>query len=258
MIKRLLKQIIPSQILWWPRYYTFYRRLNKRDKDLLILDAGCGEGIAAHGLLKRGFRVIGVDKSFEAIRERSAGNRSGIFLVCDLAHLPFKDMAFDIIFSLDVLELIKDVNRVFCEFSRVLNKDGRLTFSIPNDYVCSAKLFTAQQVLRRITPSFLKTRDMPGGKAWLDFTSDEMARKLGCVENYSPDTVIKEAEKLFSVSYWQFFNKVFTSLATDITYGIKWAYYSRFPLFFIAVRIDQYIFKRVQGYFLFFEMKKTR
>lgn len=45
------------------------KKLGIKKKSSLILDAGCGSGFPAVDLIKRGYRVIGIDKSSEMVRQ---------------------------------------------------------------------------------------------------------------------------------------------------------------------------------------------
>lgn len=254
-IKKLLKSLIPSPIYWLPRYHLFLKRLNYKNNDL-ILDAGCGEGIVTIYLAKKKLEIVGIDDSFEQVKQAQLSYNKNIFSLSDINHLPFKKDTFDLIFSLDVLEYVKDIEKVFVEFHRLLKPKGKLIISVTRDYTCSAKLFILQKILRKITPHFLYTHDLPKNRSWLDFTSKEMAEKLGHSNTYSLSEIIKKSRGLFELSFYKYFIKIAMTLATDIVYGIKGFYYLRFLLFFVATRIDYYFFKKMPGYFILLELMK--
>lgn len=97
-----------------------------------VLDAGCGPGLYAEELLRRGADLVGVDVTPEMVdraRER-VGDRA-TFHVADLSQpLAFAaDEAFDGIVSPLVLDYIDDWDAVFSEFSRVLKPGGWLVYS---------------------------------------------------------------------------------------------------------------------------------
>jgi SAM-dependent methyltransferase len=96
-----------------------------------MLDAGCGSGrvfqyrfeAAQHPRL-----IAGVDVTTEP-----RGNRNiDAALRADLAHLPFRDGAFDIAVSSHVAEHLTQPDAVFRELARVVRPGGRLLVLTPN------------------------------------------------------------------------------------------------------------------------------
>ncbi|MCM8781094.1 MAG: class I SAM-dependent methyltransferase [Candidatus Omnitrophica bacterium] len=253
MLKKLLKSIIPSQLFWIPRYYLFHQRLSLRNHGI-ILDAGCGEGIVTEDLLKRKLKVVGVDISLAQLRVAESRCHRDIFVQADVGHLPFKDGIFDIVFSLDVLGNVKSIRDVFLEFHRVLKPEGILFISVRREYHSSCKLFVLQRAIRKITPRFLYTRDLPNGMAWLDSTSEEEKERLGNI--YSLAELEEKSRGLFRIIQQEYFMKMFTALARDVVYGVKGFYYIRCILFFMVIRIERYFFKRMPGYCIFLELMK--
>lgn len=100
---------------------------------LRVLDLGCGHGMAAVVLARRGGAVTACDLSLEYVREArsraDANSVQGQFLVCDGEHLPFADATFQriwgnaILHHLDARQAAKELYRVmapksiavFCE-----------------------------------------------------------------------------------------------------------------------------------------------
>lgn len=95
-----------------------------------ILDIGCGSGRHSIYLAKKGFKVVGIDISEEAIMSvRRLANKekaNAEFLVGRMEKLPFKDEEFDGLISLRVLNhgRRKDVEMAINEIFRVLKKGG--------------------------------------------------------------------------------------------------------------------------------------
>lgn len=98
-------------------------------RDLKILDAGCGTGVALSYLKKYG-SVIGVDKSTEALKY---AKKLGKVVKADIGKLPFKDDSFNLVVCLDVLYhlWVKDCPKTLKELNRVLKKDGFLLWREP-------------------------------------------------------------------------------------------------------------------------------
>jgi SAM-dependent methyltransferase len=106
--------------------------------DSVILDAGCGSCAKSVLLADRGFRVMGMDFSADALglaREfvRKQGFEGRITLrQGDLLNLPFKDGEFSYVICWGVLMHVPDVQRALAELARVLKPGGVLVTSEAN------------------------------------------------------------------------------------------------------------------------------
>ena len=100
------------------------------------LDVGCGAGFIAEELAAMGFAVTGIDPSrvaIEAARAHARQRRLGIeYLVGVGEELPFADAAFDLVSCCDVLEHVRDLDRVIAETARVLRPGGLYLFDTIN------------------------------------------------------------------------------------------------------------------------------
>lgn len=249
-------QIVPSTTQWLPRYFTALRLIEEG----LLLDASCGRGDTTIELKKRGLKVIGINISKEEIMlARKKAEKEGVkidFVIGDLTKAPFEDETFSQIISLDTLEHIKDDNSVFQEFGRMLKRSGKLILSVPYGATNSAELFREQRILRKLVPRFLYTNASFNGKSWLEATEEDVMKKMGHLRNYSVDKLKKKTASFFEITYYEYALKKFSSIATDITYGIKG--FSRLKpfIFFIAVRLDRYFQKNKKGYLLVCKFQK--
>ena len=96
----------------------------------LVLDVGCGDGLAVEHLVQRhGMRATGVDPATTLLQ---AGRRRDPRL--DLREgraerLPFPDAAFDAVLAECSLSLADEPGRAVAECARVLRDDGRLLVS---------------------------------------------------------------------------------------------------------------------------------
>jgi SAM-dependent methyltransferase len=99
-----------------------------------ILDLGCGHGMAAVVLARRGARVTALDLSADYLREaaqRAAANRALVsFVQADAERLPFADGSFDGIWGNAVLHHL-DTRRAAQEVRRVLVAGSIAVFCEP-------------------------------------------------------------------------------------------------------------------------------
>ncbi|MEK6647559.1 MAG: glycosyltransferase [Candidatus Firestonebacteria bacterium] len=261
-LKNILKKFIPSQALWLPRYYTLFKKI-KFDKNDIVLDAGCGEGLILLKLLKKCSKITGIDlndKKIDGIYKKikTKDKDKFNFVPADMTHLPFSDNFFDKIISLDAIDEIENDIAVFNEFSRVLKPNGKIIISIPHNLSPSAKLFNVQKLLRKFLPKFLYTRDFPDKKAWFEITEEYIMKKLGYRRLYTVEYLKKTIPPTLKIVHYEYTLKTFSAIAADIVYGIRGLYILRPLLFFIAVRLDYYLSKDDIGYVLFVELTKTK
>jgi 2-polyprenyl-6-hydroxyphenyl methylase/3-demethylubiquinone-9 3-methyltransferase len=95
-----------------------------------VLDVGCGGGILAESLAREGALVTGVDpsaRSLEAARAHAAGSRLAIeYRLGTAEDLPAAGFAgtFDLVFAVDVLEHVEDLERSLAAIARLLAGGG--------------------------------------------------------------------------------------------------------------------------------------
>ncbi len=106
-----------------------------------VLDIGCGGGLLAEELARLGCRVTGVDPSEASLAvARDHAERAGLeieYLSGSGEALPVPDASFDIACCCDVLEHVRDVDRVIAETSRVLRPGGLYLYDTINRTVPS-------------------------------------------------------------------------------------------------------------------------
>lgn len=99
-----------------------------------ILDLGCGHGMAAVVLGRRGARVTGLDLStgyLSEARQRARANGVTVdWVAADAERLPFADETFDGIWGNAILHHI-DLERIGRELARVLRPGGVAVFCEP-------------------------------------------------------------------------------------------------------------------------------
>lgn len=103
-------------------------------RGLDVLDYGCGHGMAAVVLARKGARVTGLDLSpvylAEAQRRAEANGADVDFVQADANRLPFADASFDRVWGNAILHHL-DLERVSRELRRVLRPGGIAVFCEP-------------------------------------------------------------------------------------------------------------------------------
>lgn len=103
-------------------------------RGLWTLDLGCGHGMAAVVMARRGALVTGLELSAgylaEARDRAEANDVAATWVQGDAEHLPFADASFDRIWGHAILHHL-DIAQVAIEIERVLRPGGRAVFCEP-------------------------------------------------------------------------------------------------------------------------------
>ena len=99
-----------------------------------VLDVGCGPGIYAAALLKRGAIVYGIDQAEGMIKIAKEYAKGADFRIGSVYGMPYKSGFFDAVFASYVVHYFTDMGRAFREIRRVLKKNGMFVFSITNPF----------------------------------------------------------------------------------------------------------------------------
>lgn len=118
------------------------------DKNIEILDAGCGNGKYAYYLSNLGYKNIYAVDLFEDIQTDRF-----VYRQASIDNLPFGDDAFDFVYSNSVIYYLDNAEDGIKEFNRVLKKKGMLLFSAHTRY----SLFTLWRIFKR---DILKLKSM--------------------------------------------------------------------------------------------------
>ncbi|MBX9765501.1 class I SAM-dependent methyltransferase [Patescibacteria group bacterium] len=115
------------------QYASIVSQVKKGER---VLDTGCGEGVLAVMLAKKGALVTACDISQPNVeRAQEYAREAGVevtFLVADSEHLPFANDSFDVVVSSHVLEHLPDFDKGLRELVRI-GKD-RVVFAVPTAF----------------------------------------------------------------------------------------------------------------------------
>lgn len=135
-----------DQMDWWnPRHSLlqnvgfkvdwFHERIGSL-QGVRVLDVGCGGGLVAEELARRGAEVTGLDLSAAALAtaraHAAAGGLSIRYEQGRAEALPFADGAFQAVVCADCLEHVDDLERVVAEVARVLRPGGAFCYDTFN------------------------------------------------------------------------------------------------------------------------------
>jgi len=96
----------------------------------IILDVGCGTGRTTGALMRRGYRVLGLDLRPEGLQAARQTMSNANLFQAEASHLPLADNFSDAAILLDVLEHVDD-GVLLNELKRVLKPGGVVAITVP-------------------------------------------------------------------------------------------------------------------------------
>jgi ubiquinone/menaquinone biosynthesis C-methylase UbiE len=126
---------LKKDVSWsWPKEANangIIKELNIQKKDK-VLDIGCGNGAHLRDIRKKtGANCFGADIRKDIFKQNK--NRDVKLRYSDIRNLKFSNNSFNKIYSIGTFEHVPQTGKVFSEVSRILKKDGKVLFTVPNE-----------------------------------------------------------------------------------------------------------------------------
>jgi ubiquinone/menaquinone biosynthesis C-methylase UbiE len=103
-----------------------------KNKNSLILEAGCGAGKWLLYFKRIGYKSIGIDFSENGLKKIREKDKRIMLVKGDIRNLPIKNETFDLVFSFGVVEHFRKPQQLINEMHRVVKKNGLLFLDTPN------------------------------------------------------------------------------------------------------------------------------
>ena len=111
-----------------------------KDKNITLLDAGCGSGNYAYYFATLGYKNIYAVDLFSKI-----DSDKFIYTQASIDKLPFSDDFFDFIYSNSVIYYLENPENAIKEFKRIIKKKGIIVFTAHTKY----SIFTLWRIIKR-------------------------------------------------------------------------------------------------------------
>ena len=111
------------------KYKAALNALNAHAASGIVLDVGCGSGLFFSQIATKAKIVVGVDITHNLLikAKTQAKTRGNVHVIqADADHLPFKNAAFDNVFSFTVLQNMPKPKETLLEFKRQAKADGKI------------------------------------------------------------------------------------------------------------------------------------
>lgn len=162
-------------------YKALKSLIGKIEKNQIILDVGCGNGLMTNSLIGEGYNVFGTDGSDTGI-EIADNQNAGRFFVQDLSSedLPkeLQDIKFNLIISTEVIEHLYNPRSYidFCKRVLMKNGGGEIIISTPyHGYLKNLVMATTG----KMDPHFTALWDGGHIKFWSRKTLTQLLEEFG-------------------------------------------------------------------------------
>ncbi|MFH1240355.1 MAG: methyltransferase domain-containing protein [Candidatus Diapherotrites archaeon] len=163
----------------------FNQVISKNNKELMVLEVGCGMGILIKPIAKKNPKIkfTGLDMDSTKIKEASKEKIGNLNFICEDI-LKFKtDEKYDIVITSEVLEHIEEPEKFLSKISSLTKGNGFLIISTPNrtNYPKVWFGFVFGKKADKMKKSFAEKNKKPGWKDKGHISvqgADELKRKL--------------------------------------------------------------------------------
>jgi len=132
-----------ADVMYSSKNNIFNKNINKlknyaahwanKHKGRKLLEIGCGDGIITQEFKQKDIFAFDIsEKRIQRAKKRAKGT---FFIANAEKQLDFDDNTFDIIVAINVIEYLKNPEKMLKEARRILNTNGILILSFPNKYV---------------------------------------------------------------------------------------------------------------------------
>lgn len=112
------------------KYIKEFTSLVELNKNQYVLDAGCGSGYVADTIRSKVKDLLQIDHDWAMLSKNNVAKHTET-LKADLSNLwMIGDETFDVIFCRSVMHRLKDTEKTYMEFRRILKKGGKLVVSV--------------------------------------------------------------------------------------------------------------------------------
>jgi SAM-dependent methyltransferase len=181
-----------------PLYEAILNKSNIKSNTTL-LDVGCGTGLFCYMASSRGARVSGFDASEPMLKISNERVKNGSFILGDMSNLPYEDLSFDIVTSINSLQMNEDPLSVLRECTRVLKQGGKLIIgSFASIDECKSYEYI-KSVLSLLNSSFEINPFSFSGRGELEMLAEnaglsiQSSETVDCPWNYSNEEIMMKA-----------------------------------------------------------------
>ncbi|MBL7196528.1 MAG: methyltransferase domain-containing protein [Candidatus Omnitrophica bacterium] len=132
---------------WHKDSFSYIELLPKsifEGSDMLGLDVGCGSGADLIYMSQKGLKMVGIDvtDSVTVAFNNTKGVKNIEVIQANIYNMPFKEGAFDLVYSFGVLHHLSDPEKVFREIVKLLKNNGTVI-------ICVYEKFTHRSMVER-------------------------------------------------------------------------------------------------------------
>ena len=171
--------------------------------DKKVLEVGCGKGRFARVYKEMGADVYGIDISAELLKEARKIDPER-FIEAGAYEIPFRDGMFDIVYLVEVIEHIPDLDRAMREIVRVLRGGGKIIIIDRNALSLNNRRMLVPNVIikkyHEMKNEWMYPRDFPYREKW--FIGTQVRKTLSrYFLNVDYEYILSDGEKK---KWWHF------------------------------------------------------